>query len=160
MTETPTVDDTQAKPRSGGAYLPKLPEGWAYSLALVGPDGQRIDVTPISDGGVDGAYSVEVETGTGDRLLTVEADSLSEGAKMGVKAVKALAVVRTHRAAATAAEEQFRAAIGRPSPEGEDGKLVMPPSRFDKGAMDSGKATVHNDTGKAEPITPPPGVGG
>jgi hypothetical protein len=150
MTETPT-EDTQ-KTRSGGAYLPKLPDGWAYSLALVGPDNQRIDVTPDSNGGVDGAYEMEVETGTGT-LPPVKADSLSEAAKMGVKAVKALAVVRTHRAAAQAAEEQFRAAIGRPSPQGEDGALVPP--KFDKGGMQPGLSKLSNDTGEPEPVERP-----
>jgi hypothetical protein len=124
MTETPT-EQADPKNRSGGAYLPKLPEGWTYSLALAGPDNQRIDLTPDSNAGVDGGYKVEVETGTG-ALTAVQADSLAEAAKMGVKAVKALAVVRTHRAAALVAEENFLAAIGKPSPRGEDGKLATP----------------------------------
>lgn len=142
MTETPT-EETAAKAKGGGAYLPKLPEGWAYSLALVGPDKQRIDVTPDRNSMVDGGYEMEVETGTGT-LPPVKADSLSEAARMGVKAVKALAVVRTHRAAAAAAEEQFRAAIGRPSPEREDGTLATPAS------LDDAKGRVEFKPGGAQ----------
>jgi hypothetical protein len=120
MTDTDTAAPAEvAEPRSGAAYLPVLPAGWHYTLALVGPDAQKIDVRADDDPGVPGGYVMVVETGTG-ALDPVQAGSLAEAAKMGVKAVKALAVVRTHRAAALRAEEQFRAAIGRPTPNGFD----------------------------------------
>lgn len=80
--ETETAENTPA--RRGSAYLPVLPDGWAYRVSVQGPKGQTGTVTPTSDGGTLVEFRADGEP------YTQTAPSLADGCKALAAGAKVL----------------------------------------------------------------------
>jgi hypothetical protein len=146
-----TAQDTTAQPAErkpkGGAYLPKLPDGWRYRISIDGPAKQRIFLSPGD--ATSPAYVVEVDSSdvSAPRLV---ADDLDEAARRAVKAARALDKLHNHRTQAQAQAEAFMASLGAPSPRGNDGKLTTPEVTTGPGGVSVAHA---GDQAKAEAAT-------
>jgi hypothetical protein len=128
MTETPT-EETTGKSRS--AYLPVLPDGWRYDVVLLGPDGQKVHIQAARDETLEldpYRQSITVVTGVDNTLKGLEEETLADAVKRAVKTVRNLRDLAAHEKKAAQAREELLSAIGRPSPQREDGTLATPAS--------------------------------
>jgi hypothetical protein len=116
MSDTaPQETDPPARP--AGAYLPRLPAGWRYSINLDKADGTAEGVA-IRTGG--GTFRVSVNGGAGPGGAFLDKPTLAEALRAGVKAAKALDQVAEHKAKASAVEQELLGSLQTALEDGED----------------------------------------
>lgn len=93
MTETPAAE-APTKNR-GGSYLPVLPTGWFYEVALRGPAGKSVEVEPHpsqryqDDTPTEHNVTVHPSVEIRERRV-IKGGALADAVKVGVKAARTL----------------------------------------------------------------------
>ena len=105
-----SVQETAAQSRS--AYLPVLPDGWAYTVLLTGPGDQSVTVQPSAARTLADQGEVTVVVSGDGTMKRFDAASLKDGVRSAVTATKALRAISEHEEKAAAAKRALLATIG------------------------------------------------
>lgn len=123
------------KERNSG-YLPVLPKGWRYHVALDGPGGNRVTVNSTDNGGFD------VVTNTTEVTRRTHESSLADALRAASKGAKALDEVAKREAEFHKARDSALAALGEAEGGGD-------PLRIYRG---TGEAVV--EAGASDAVVP------
>jgi hypothetical protein len=135
---TEQTPETPAERNRRNGYLPVLPDGWEYTVQIVGPGG-RVSVY-ANEGGRGGPWVVQVQP-TGGTSRTLPAESLADGVRQAADAVKVLNRLAKVETEYQAARKAALAAFGPDETPEDDTPTVGP-------VTSAGELTKHDDDGR------------